>query len=59
MNEPTLPLAKTSACCGCASSPVLFARESVSAVVRQAASPWSACGESSVPTHLPPFVFAI
>ena len=59
MNEPTLPLAKTSACCGCASSPVLFARESLSAIVRQAVRPASACGESSVPTHLPFFVFAI
>jgi hypothetical protein len=26
MNEPTLPLANTSACCGFASSPVLLAR---------------------------------
>src|SRR4051812_46169330 len=28
MNEPTLPLEKTSDCCGFASSPVLLARES-------------------------------
>ena len=52
MNEPTLPLAKTSACCGCASSPVVRPRELERhrPPCRQAGS---ACGESREPTHLP------
>src|SRR5215212_7296828 len=59
MNEPTLPFANTSACCGCASSPVLFARERLSATFCHAVSPRNAAGESSAPIHLPFRVFAI
>src|SRR3954447_6866577 len=59
INWPTEPLANTSACCGCASSPLLLARESVIAAVFHAFRPASDRFESSVPTHLPPRVAAI
>src|SRR4051812_8210578 len=59
MNWPTEPFAKTRACCGCASSPLLFARESVREAFFQALRPASDRFESSVPTHLPPRVAAI
>ncbi len=53
MNEPTLPLAKTSACCGFASLPVLFALERMRAVFRHAVRPASALPELSVPCQRP------
>src|SRR6266542_3744902 len=53
MNEPTLPFAKASACCGFASSPVLLARESASTVDFSTVSAVIACFELSVPFHLP------
>src|SRR3954470_9255886 len=54
MNEPTLPFAKTSACCGFASSVVLLARVSDFAIDATWFSAVSALGEFSAPFHLPP-----
>src|ERR1051326_3037742 len=59
MNDPTCPLAKTSACCGCASSVVLLARERARTVFFAAVRPLIAAGFASVPTHLPFFRVAI
>src|SRR3954471_16641089 len=52
-NEPTLPFAKTSACCGFASSPVLLARVSLAKTVFTWLRALSALGEFSDPCHLP------
>src|SRR5215208_7423501 len=53
MNEPTLPFEKTSACCGFASSPVLLARESASAVAFHEARPACAWAELRLPAQRP------
>jgi hypothetical protein len=58
-NDPTLPFAKTSACCGFASSVVLLARDSDFAIEATWFSAASAFGEFSVPFHLPPERIAI
>jgi hypothetical protein len=55
MNEATLPFAKTSACCGFASSPVLFARESARTVAFSLVRAAIACFELSTPFHFPFF----
>src|SRR6266542_3785435 len=59
MKEPTLPLAKTSACWGFASSVVLLARVNVLKTVWTWVRARSACGELRVPFHLPPLRTAI
>src|SRR5437660_6840781 len=59
MNEPTLPFAKTSDCCGFASSPVLLARLSCLNMVSTWFSAVRAWGELSVPFHFPPLRIAI
>src|SRR5438093_3803395 len=59
MNDPTLPLAKTSDCWGLASSPVLLARVSCLNNVLTWFSAVSACGELRVPFHFPPVRTAI
>src|SRR5688572_204389 len=59
MNEPTRPFEKTRACCGLASSPVLFARERDRTIAFSLVRPWIACGELRVPCHLSPFRTAI
>src|SRR5439155_17008258 len=59
MNEATWPLAKTSACCGCASSVVLLARERARTVDFATVRPLIAFAAARVPTHLPFFRVAI
>src|SRR3954464_3024534 len=53
MNEPTLPLEKTSDCCGFASSPVLLARESCLSTAFTWFNAVIARGVLSVPFHFP------
>src|SRR5207302_2784494 len=59
MNDATLPFAKTSACCGFASSPVLFARDWAATVALSAFRPAIEALELSAPCHLPPLWTAI
>src|SRR5262245_59669714 len=53
MNEAIRPLANGMLGNGCASSCVLLARESFSTIDLKIVSAFTACGESTVPFHLP------
>src|ERR671931_847085 len=55
INDAIRPLANGMLGNGCASSCVLLAREYLRTIDLKMVSAWTACGESSVPFHLPFF----